>query len=270
MDRESFCFSSLNGARTLAQVSLREQQLFTQHHRPWLQWQVHCKRSAFACTGELPMHSFRWHCSSSCSPRVSQWRRRFQGFCHRQRDRPLSFRSILFPLVQDRCGHRYVWYEAGPRRPRILVAMAGSPCQALLKQTGPLSRSSRQVCSQQCAVRSPTTASLPLVTAQSCCAHNNMRNEACNDSVVDTLRIHTSTWRASWVTHTSFMFLSLFASTLLSAMVPLGGLSRVALWTSPQGSNASAAPAYGMVCSHSSMVVSGQGPAMHAENFHGQ
>ena len=39
--------------------------------------------------------------------------------------------------------------------------------------------------------------------------------------------------------------------------MPLRGLSRVALYTSSQGSSASAAPAYGMVCSHASMVVSG-------------
>ena len=39
---------------------------------------------------------------------------------------------------------------------------------------------------------------------------------------------------------------------------------------SSQGSSASAAPAYGMVCSHSSMVVSGHGPAMYADNFYGQ
>ena len=41
------------------------------------------------------------------------------------------------------------------------------------------------------------------------------------------------------------------------------------LYTCSQTS-ASAAPAYGMVCSHSSMVVSGQGPAMNAENLYGQ
>ena len=41
----------------------------------------------------------------------------------------------------------------------------------------------------------------------------------------------------------------------------------MALYTASQGSSASAAPGYGVVCSHSSMVVSGQGPAMHAENL---
>ena len=44
----------------------------------------------------------------------------------------------------------------------------------------------------------------------------------------------------------------------------------MALYTSSQGSSASAAPAYGMVCSHSSMEVSGHGPAMYAKNFYGQ
>ena len=44
----------------------------------------------------------------------------------------------------------------------------------------------------------------------------------------------------------------------------------MALYPSSQGSSASAAPAYGMVCSHSSMAVSGHGPAMYAENFYGQ
>ena len=43
----------------------------------------------------------------------------------------------------------------------------------------------------------------------------------------------------------------------------------MALYTSSQGSSASAAPDYRMVCSHSSMVVSGQGPAMDAKNFYG-
>ena len=44
----------------------------------------------------------------------------------------------------------------------------------------------------------------------------------------------------------------------------------MALYTASQGSSVSAAPAYGMVCSHSSMAVSGHGPAMYAENFYGQ
>ena len=63
---------------------------------------------------------------------------------------------------------------------------------------------------------------------------------------------------------------SLPAPTLLSATVRCGGLSRMALHTASQGSSASAAPACGMVCSHSNMVVSGQGPVMYAENFYGQ
>ena len=67
-----------------------------------------------------------------------------------------------------------------------------------------------------------------------------------------------------------FLHVSLPASTLFSVTVACGGLSRMALYTSSQGSSASAAPAYGMVCSHSSMMVSGQGPAMHAENLYGQ
>ena len=64
--------------------------------------------------------------------------------------------------------------------------------------------------------------------------------------------------------------LSLRAPTLLSATVPCGRLSRMALYTASQESSASAAPAYGMVCSQSSVMVSGQGPAMRAENLYGQ
>ena len=63
---------------------------------------------------------------------------------------------------------------------------------------------------------------------------------------------------------------SLTTSTVLSAAVSCGGLSRMALYTSAQGSSASAVPAHGMVCSHSSMVVSGQGPAMYAVSLYGQ
>ena len=64
--------------------------------------------------------------------------------------------------------------------------------------------------------------------------------------------------RASCVTHMPFMSCP---SLLLSfaRYVPCGGLSRMALYTSSQGSSASAALAYGMVCFHSSMVVSVKG-----------
>ena len=62
------------------------------------------------------------------------------------------------------------------------------------------------------------------------------------------------------MTHMSFMSCP---SLLLSFArhVPVRGFI-------PHG--ASAAPDYGMVCSHSSMVVSGQGPTMYSENFYGQ
>ena len=51
-----------------------------------------------------------------------------------------------------------------------------------------------------------------------------------------------------------------------TSMVPLGGLSRVALYYSSQGSSASAAPVYGACCTRSSMLVSGHRPVMYTVN----